>query len=247
MLNALIIDDEVDACKNVEYLLQKYFQNQIQVLPAAHSTSAAEEIMAKNKIHLYFVDIEMPIESGIAFVARNASTIKNVVFVTAFDQYAIAAFKLHAIDYILKPIDEEAFVLSMQHILQNNFSRTTAEYEQLANKLNSKEAIDVMVLRDKQELTRINISDIIYLEAEKAYCKIVYRWQKETKIFFASHNLAFYEDLLENHLFIRVHKSFLVNKSMITKFNFKESNVVLFHTFQVPVSRRKQAGLLKII
>ena len=247
MLNALIIDDEEDACKNIQYILDTHFSEQIHVLPAVHSTAAADHAMSNHSIQLFFVDIDMPVESGIAFVSRHASSIKNVVFVTAYDQYAIDAFKLHAMDYILKPIDEDAFVHSVQHILDHSMARQPQELQQFAKQVASKEPIDVIVLRDKQEVTRIQIKDIIYIEAEKAYSKIVYRTAKSMHTFYASHNLAHYEEILEAHEFIRVHKSYLVNKALIAKFHLKESFVLLCDSIKIPVSRRKQAGLIKII
>jgi two-component system LytT family response regulator len=247
MQNALIIDDEEDACKNISYLLQTHFSSLIHILPPVHSAAAAELSMAANSIQLFFVDIDMPVESGISFVRRNANKMKSVVFVTAYDEYAIDAFKLHAMDYILKPIDEDAFVHSVQHILDHHLARLPHEFDDLASHINSGESLDIMVLRDKQEATRIKINDILYIEAEKAYSKIVYRSPKGNKVFFASHNLSHYEDMLEIHSFIRVHKSYLVNQSLITKFNFRESFVVIAGNCQLPVSRRKRAGLLKVI
>jgi two-component system LytT family response regulator len=105
----------------------------------------------------------------------------------------------------------------------------------------------MIVLRDKQEVTKIQIKDIIYIEAEKAYSKIVYRAPKTNQSFYASHNLAHYEELLEAHQFIRVHKSYLVNRLLISKFNLKESLVLLCDGIKIPVSRRKQALLNKTI
>jgi two-component system LytT family response regulator len=244
-INALIIDDEQDACKNIEHLLQKHFDQEIAIISSVYSTKQARMQMEKHAIQLFFVDIDMPLESGIEFVHHHADEVKNVIFVTAFDQYAIEAFKLHALDYILKPIDEEAFVKSVQHIIDNNFALSKKEIAQLSKDIQTKNHIDTLTLRDKQQVTIVSLSNILYIEAEKSYSKIVYTDNNEIKTFFASHHLAYYEDLLEHRSFIRVHKSFLVNKTCINKYSFADSFLILKNKFKIPVSRRRQASLLK--
>ncbi len=247
MLNAIIIDDEADDCNNINDILQLHFHDRIRILDAVHSTSAAEVYMTQKTVDLFFVDIDMPTESGISFVGRKADEMKNVVFVTAYDQYAIDAFKLHAVDYILKPVDGDEFVRSIQHILDHTFAFQPNEIQHLAKQLYAREEIDVMILRDKQEATKIKISDIIYIEAEKAYSKIVYKTTKNNQSFIASYNLSHYEELLAPHDFIRVHKSYLINKKLIYKFVIKDSIVVLSQDIKIPVSRRRQSFLNKTI
>ncbi len=244
-LNALIIDDEQDACKNIEHLLQKHFDTEISIISSAYTTKQARLCMDQHDIQLFFVDIEMPVESGIEFVHKYADRITNVVFVTAFDQYAIEAFKLHALDYILKPIDEEEFVQSVQHILRHKVSLSTKEIAQLSKDIQTKNQIESLTLRDKQQVTLVPLSNLLYIEAEKSYSKIVFTEGNYLKTFYASHHLAYYEELLEHRSFIRVHKSFLVNKTSISKYSFSDSFLILKNNCTIPVSRRRQASLLK--
>jgi two-component system LytT family response regulator len=247
MINALIIDDEQDACINIEYFLKKFFPSHINTIFFAHSSTEAERLMNEKSFNLFFVDIEMPYETGIEFAIRKSIVMKNIVFVTAFDQFAVSAFRLHAIDYILKPIDELIFKKSIQRILDENYIRDHKEIENIAKNIVAKNQINTMILRDKQRAEYVNIPDIIFIEAEKAYSNIRYKTSKEHKSFLASHNLAYYEEILEEYNFMRVHKSFLINKDHITKFLFKDSNLLLLNSYEIPVSRRKQSSLVKYL
>src|ERR1700740_2529996 len=103
-LNVLIVDDEMEACANLQHILSEYVDKEINIVGIANNTREAEAAIAKAAPAAVFLDIEMPNENAFHFLERIAPFNFEVIFVTAYDEYAVKAFKLNAVDYILKPI-----------------------------------------------------------------------------------------------------------------------------------------------
>lgn len=250
-IHALIVDDEVDACRNIEALLKQYWANSIEILGMANNTEQAEKMMTQVLPDVLFIDIEMPGENAFQFLTRLGNVPFEIIFVTAYDEYALRALKLNALDYILKPISIEELGLAIRKLEdklahKRNDHKTLAQFlNQISKKVNNKS----IVLRSKFELMIVDFDDISHIEAESSYARFYFKDSEEGfRSMLLSHPLAYYEELMPLDLFCRVHKSFLVNTRHIKKI-IKGDNafVELKNASIIPLSRRRYQILLDFL
>lgn len=252
-LNVLIVDDEEAACENLRNILSRYGENVIRVCAVAHDTQAALPEIEKHRPDALFLDIDMPGENAFHFLARIYPFAFEVVFVTAYDEYAVRAFKLNAVDYILKPVGmaeiDGAIERLRQKIAYKRLWRQQGqEYSELVSQMTGRSQAKKIFLKEQNNTVAVAFADIYLVEAMGSYSKIYFtRDQKEQQIVM-SHSLAEYEELLPD-TFFRVHKSYLVNCAHLKKVSREEGNfsVLIHNAYHVPVSRRRHTLLLKFI
>jgi len=238
VVRALIIDDEESAVNVVKLLLQKYV---IEINEVYTAIGAAEGLMAiqQYKPHLVFLDVEMPLINGFQLLEKFPDHPFEVIFITAYDHYAIKAIRYSALDYLLKPIDTEELKTAVQRFLskQNNHVPQQKLYENLVYNLN---------LPDTSSNYRLALSttdgtffyycnEIIRCEAVGNYTRFVL---KEKKPLLTSHTLKEYDDLLAEQKFLRVHRAHLINTNYIASFS-KDHEIKMQDGTVIPVSRRK--------
>lgn len=254
-LQALLLDDEEDACKNLLKILQRDWEGKINVLGIAMSTEEAEEIMSEVIPDVIFIDIEMPGENAFQFLERIQPFEFEIIFVTAYDEYALRALKLNAVDYILKPIslgelavaiqkleEKIAFKLFSKRMMpENNFSALNAQILQ-------KTTPDRIVLKSKTEFNIVYFKDILYVEANGSYAHFYFLQQDKIKSIMMSRPLVSYEDLLPLDIFYRIHKSYLINCHHVKRVNKNENySVEMKNQTVLPLSRRRHAGLIAFL
>jgi two-component system, LytTR family, response regulator len=238
VLRALIIDDEESAVNVVKLLLQKYVTEVNEVYTAI---GASEGIEAINKYNpqLVFLDVEMPMLNGFQLLEKFPGHSFEIIFITAYDHYAIKAIKYSALDYLLKPIDTEELNAAVQRFLQkqNNNHNQKKLYENLAYNLNLPETS----LNYRLALTTTDgtffyyCNEIIRCEAVGNYTRFVL---KDKRPLLTSHTLKEYDELLCEQNFLRVHRAHLVNSGYISSFS-KEHEIKMQDGSVVPISRRK--------
>jgi two-component system LytT family response regulator len=241
-IKVIIIDDEPKARKLLHQLLKENC-NQIQVIAECEDLPNGVKNIRKLKPDLIFLDIEMPGHSGLELLDFfNEDEINfGIIFTTAYNQYAIQAFKLSAVDYLLKPIDEEDLINSVERFSKKNIPEKrnfNVLKENLVSDSNKKIAVPI-----GQSIKFIEIEKIIVLKADNSYTEMVLS-TGETLI--VSRTLKNFESALplENDL-IRVHKSYLVNKNCITEYVKSDGGyLVLNNKMQIPVSSEKAEELL---
>ncbi|MGC4058835.1 MAG: LytTR family DNA-binding domain-containing protein [Chitinophagaceae bacterium] len=243
-LSALIIDDEPDACLNLNILLHKYCGDKVTDIYQTTSTTEAEQLLKEKRPQVVFLDIEMPAENGFQFLERIGYR-KDfyTVFVTAYDEYAIRAIKINALDYILKPVCEDELTTAVDKVwdLVNKIYEEPGLQELPLPSLEQEPKS--IVLKSRSESVYLDFTDIISIEAVGSYCRFFYYQDKRVKKFLASHGLQYYQDLLPDHFF-RTHKSYLINLKHF-------SGLVVAGSFEltmddgsvVPLSRRRHAQL----
>ena len=209
---ALIVDDEFEACENLRSFLEELAPG-LEIMACVHSTKEAEEYIQKENPDIVFLDIEMPDETGIEFLKRIDTSSFETVFVTAYNEYAIKAFKLNAIDYVLKPINKEYLKKKLnraQEFLQarNNRSVTST---QLLTAPGPKEQ-NHLVLRSGAEIHYVNFDNIVYLSSDGNYSNFF--TAKDQQHYVGSYNLKHYEDILPTE-FARVHRGYIINETLI--------------------------------
>ena len=218
MKTCIIIDDEKNARETLAKIIERYFSNKIQILSSADSVK--EGVFAINKYNpdLVFLDIEMPEENG--FKLFDYFDIYNfeVIFTTAYKQYAIDAIKFAALDYLLKPIN----FIDLKDVLtrlekKQNKSSNPAQIEAFLSNLNNdpgnfnKIALPTL---DGYQLEKVN--NIVYCQAEENYCKI---FTNRNEVILVARTLKNIEELLPDEVFFRIHKSHLVNMNYIKSYS----------------------------
>ncbi|MDZ4793769.1 MAG: LytTR family DNA-binding domain-containing protein [Bacteroidota bacterium] len=239
MIRALIIDDEQKA-RNI---LQHYIVNfipEITEVQQANSVDAALELLKTYEPGIVFLDVEMPHKNGFDFLVQSQNTSFDVIFTTAYNQYAIQAIRFSALDYLLKPVDPDDLKAAVQRHLEKQESAQQKKelFDNLVQNIAKKQVKDFKIAVPSAEgLYFFMIEDILRLEADRSYTHI---HLVNRKPFLASKTLKHFEDMLEEFNFIRTHKSHLVNPKHITRISNDNEFVLLSDGSKVEVSRRKK-------
>lgn len=254
-IKAIILDDEIDACKNLEILIRQKWQGLVDIIAIAHSTDQAEELIKNRLPDVMFLDIEMPGENAFQFLERLGKIPFEVIFVTAYDEYALRALKLNAIDYILKPIcneelDEAILKLQQKLLLTNkaNFYPNNENIVQFLGQIKNKTKPDSIVLKTRTGSFVVPFSQLQYLKAEGNYTRIFFEKNGQTQEQLTYNSLSHYEDIIPEFLFYRTHKSYIVNTNYIQKvLKIEQCLIELKDGTSLTISRRRYQGLLEFI
>lgn len=241
MLKAIIVDDEPKARENLQILLQDFVKG-VEVVALCQDIAEAMEAVNTKSPDIVFLDIQLQRETGFDLLTRLKDINFEVIFTTAYTEYAIKAFKFSAIDYLLKPIDIEDLkkaVGKVEKRVNNNMNSRLKELVQNL-KFGSVENYK-LALPTLEGLVFIKINDIIYCEASSNYTQI---YTSEGK-YLVSKTLKEYDELLSDHNFFRIHNSYLININSIKKYVKGDGGyVVLNNDTSLDVSKRKKEAFL---
>ena len=238
MIRALIIDDEESAVNVVRFLLQKYV-TEIDEVSTAIGADEGLKVLQQYKPQLVFLDVEMPLMNGFQLLEKFPDHPFEVIFITAYDHYAIKAIRYSALDYLLKPIDTEELKMAVQRFMSKQSSHQPQKklYENLAYNLNLPAASSNyrLAVSTTDGTFFYHGHEIVRCEAVGNYTRFIL---KDKKPLLTSHTLKEYDDLLSDQNFLRVHRAHLVNASYISSFS-RDHEIRMQDGSVVPVSRRK--------
>lgn len=246
MLKAIIIEDETRSRETLRGLLKLYCKN-VEVVAEADGVRTGIEAIMTHKPDVIFLDIQMPDGSGFKLLESLASIDFEIIFTTAFDQFAIKAIKFSAIDYLLKPIFPEDLQSAVHKAESKQEARNTQKsvevlLENIKKPLHESPKI---VLSTSDKINVVEVKDIIRCESDNYYT--VYYFMNGTKLL-VSKTLKENEELLSGYNFIRPHKSHLINIMYIKSFHKHDGGHILMTDGSlVPVSRRKKEKIVDII
>lgn len=238
IINAIIIDDEERARNTLSSLLLSYCP-EINVLAACANVPDGVIAINKHKPDIVFLDIEMPDYNGFELLGFFREIDFDIIFVTAYSEYAIKAFEISAVDYILKPIDIDQLKNSVEKLKQKKMHSQMQEQIQLLKESYRGDDIRKIALSMSNGLTFVEITDIVLLEADGAYTTF---YLKDGQKIVVSKKLKFYEDILSNRsFFFRTHRSYFINVNFIKKYSRSENAILMDNDFSLAISRdRKQ-------
>jgi two-component system LytT family response regulator len=240
---AIIIDDEEDGREALNMALK--YCPEINVIAICASAREGIKTIAKMKPELVFLDIQMPHMSGFEMLQQFNEIDFQVIFVTAYDQYAIKAIKFSALDYLLKPIDIEELQAAVRKIHEKDKS-DPIDYQLQAmykNMPKDKGLIKKFAIPTTNGLLFLNVEDIVYCNADGNYTTI---YLKDKRTLVVSKSLGDFEELLNSSGFYRTHHSFLVNMAHIQEYVKGDGGYVkLTKGYHADVSRRKKEQFLK--
>lgn len=242
LVKSIIIDDERNGRENLAGLLEKYCPRVI-LLGEADSVKTAIDLIGKYRPDLVFLDIEMPGADGFALLEHFREYPFEVIFVTAYDSYAIRAIRFSAADYILKPIN----INDLLHAVNTVFERLTLKQENERLKQlyhNIQRPKDPRIgLPSGDRIEFVEVAAIIRCEGEGNYTHIYFADRKPLLV---SKSLVEFEELLEEHSFIRVHKAHLVNLKQIAAYLRTEGGMLrMSNGDSVPISRRRKESVVE--
>lgn len=243
MLRTIIVDDESDAVKFIESIIAEYCPN-IEIVGTANSAREGVKLINEKEPDLVFLDVEMPHGSGFDLLSNFPQKNFDVIFITAFNHYAIKAIKFSAVDYILKPININEFVEAVKKVEAARQKNKTSNFsldallENLRSSLPSRLAIPT-----SDGMEYLNTNEIIRVEADRSYS---WFFLTENRKYLVSRNLKEYQELLSDRNFFRTHNSHLINLEFVKKYIRQEGGYVLMtNGSNVPISRSKKELFLK--
>ena len=244
MSKVIIIDDEPLARSIVREYLEKH--PQLEVMQECNDGFEGLKAIQQHQPDLIFLDIQMPKINGFEMLELVEQP-PAVIFTTAFDEYAIKAFEAHAVDYLLKPFDQNRFDKA---IAKWNEQRP-ATFEKITHDLLESASLSPsqrqrIVVRNGSKIKIIPVHDVLYLEAADDYVKI----HTQEGYFLKNKTMAHFEQSLDGHQFARCHRSYIVNVQQITRIDpyEKDNHVAILRSgVKVPVSRSGYGKLKEVL
>lgn len=235
---AVIVDDEPDAVNFIKSIIADHLP-QVEVVGFAHSAKDGVSVIINSQPEIVFLDVEMPHGNGFTVLENFPEKSFDVVFVTAFNHYAIQAIKFSAVDYILKPINITEFIKAVDKVIQKRldaayqFQNYNTLFENLRTALPAKLAIPT-----SEGMEYLNTREIIRVEADRSYS---WFFLLDGRKVLVSRNLKEYHELLADRGFFRPHNSHLINLEFVKKFIRHEGgSILLTDGTEIPVARGKK-------
>lgn len=245
MIKAIIVDDEINSIKSLKWEIENFCKG-IEISDCF--TSPVDAISAINYIKpdCVFLDIEMPEMDGFQMLNFLKYREFDLIITTAYDNYAIKAFKESAIDYLLKPIDTDDLLKSVSKIKKNKENdKLGLELKKVLETFSPKKTANKIALPLAGKISYVNPDDILYCKADGNYTEIFLKKNKKEML---SKKLKYIEEHIHNNNFFRVHNSYLVNIHYIKEFIKSDGQyLVLENGTSIPVSRTRRNALLNLL
>ena len=247
-MNVILIDDEANCRSTLQQLLEKLCP-QVTIVAQARNADEGLQYIRDLKPDLIFLDIEMPGKNGFELIASLPEVNFDIIFTTAFHEYAVKAFRLSAIDYLLKPIDPDEVVAAVQKAEAKKKSSSTQQIDllkdmwlQLSGQQNTQQKNPKIALSNADGMNIIDIQDIIWCEALGSYTKFHLKNKSNVVV---SRSIKEYEEILGEYDFVRTHQSYVVNLKEIARYIKGDGGqVILSDGTEIEVSRRKKEDLI---
>lgn len=241
-IDAILIDDEPKAIAILQNKLERYCP-QISVIGTEQNPLEAIKLIERLSPKLIFLDIAMPEMSGFDMLAKIANPAFEIIFITAFDNYAIEAIRHSAIGYIVKPVDNEELIIAVNNAMRNIEAKNALQKNQLLIQNLSQNQKRKIVVPTQNGIEFVKIEDIIFCEGTQGYTKIHFA---NNKFILSSQSIGNFNKMLEHQDFYLVHKSFLINLNCVEKF-LNEGYLLLSNGEKIPVSRNRKSELLRVL
>lgn len=242
-MKAIIIEDEINVRSGFIKMLN-VFCPEVEVVAFAEDVESGISIINEHEFDVLFLDINLPDGSGFDLIYRIKEIDFHIIFVTAYDQYALDAFKVSASDYLMKPVSPDELQKAITKVINDeNFSSESLEVLEDRIKEDYKQS-EKIILKDKDTIKIVIVKDIIYCEAEGSYtCFHLVSGEK----ILTSMNLKEYDRILEPYGFIRTHHSYLINIDHVMSINKADSTMDLTNGLKVPLATRKKNQVLEVL
>lgn len=246
MIRTIVIEDEPVSRDMLTLMLARY-KDDIEIIDTCSNPTDGIESILKHEPDLVFLDIQMPKMTGFDMLKKINPINFEVIFTTAFDQYAINAIRVSALDYLLKPVDDEDLAIAIDKCKERLKTKSPQmQFENLFNNLTNKNPLDkTIALSASDGISFVKMSEILRVEANGRYAKF-YLLNKETIL--VSKTLGDFEEILSANQFFRIHDSAIVNLNHVKKYVRGDGGtVVLSDNTELDVARRRKDDFVKLI
>ncbi|MFL5742193.1 MAG: LytR/AlgR family response regulator transcription factor [Flavisolibacter sp.] len=228
-LKCLLVDDEPPALQ----ILEKYVAavEQLELVASCANAFAAIDIIRKKKVDLIFLDIHMPKLTGTGFV-KTLQHPPKIIFTTAYKEFALDAFELDAVDYLLKPISFERFFKAVNKLIQNDSGSDEEEIENTS--------AGFLYFRADRKMVKIFLDEISYVESLKDYVKI---HRIKEKPLLVKQSISTLEAMLPQNMFVRIHRSYIVSISKIKAFTYHDVEI---ENTELPIGRMYSSNVQRL-
>jgi two-component system, LytTR family, response regulator len=237
-LRTIIIDDEPDAVNFIHSIIREYCPA-LTVIGQANNAQDGITVIRENHPDLVLLDVEMPHGSGFDLLSQFPEKTFDVIFITAFNHYAIKAIKFSAVDYILKPININEFIVAIEKVAEKRTtpSMLNRNFDTLLENLNSS-APAKLAIPTSDGMEYLTTREIIRIEADRSYSWFYLTGKRKILV---SKNLKEYQDLLNDRNFFRSHNSHLINLEHVKKYIRSDGGAIeMIDGSQVPISRTRK-------
>lgn len=244
-LKAIIVDDELNALKLLKISLNKYCP-EISIIASTQNPIEAIDIIEQNEFDILFLDIQMPKLTGFQLLKKLDNINFSVIFTTAYDQYAIEAFKINASNYLLKPIDAEDLKNAVHKVREQKQTEESLLLEMLKNIKNNSEFNDFRIsVPFNKGIEFIKVKDIIYCKSDNNYTHI---YLNDGTNRFISKTLKIIENKLPKQMFYRPHNSYVINLNYVTKFYKSEGGYLeMSNGDEIKIARNKKEDIINLL
>lgn len=245
MINTLIIDDEDDARFMLKNNIEDYFTNEINIIGEASDVKQAIDMIEQLKPDLVFLDIQMKTGTGFDVLEALKERTFEVIFVTAYDQYALRAFQVSAVGYLMKPIRQGEFKNLVQTIvnrIEESKRTSNSRIKVLIDNFRESNPIKKLVISNVEGFQIVELESILRLEADRNYTNI---YVLNGKKILSSKNLGEYDITLNELGFFRAHQSSIINLKHVTGFNRNDRTIEMIDGSKVILSRHRKNEFLE--
>lgn len=245
-MKTLLIDNEPVLIRGLHQLLELYCPS-VEVIGTANGVESGKDAIQRLKPELVFLDVEMNDGTGMDLMSQLPQRDFQLVFVTAYDHYALDAFKFSAIDYLLKPVDPDELIEAVRRAqAQRAQDGMQAQMRVMLDNLTQPDQKQKkIVLSDADNLHIVSVADIIRCMAEGAYTRFFLQSGEEILV---SRNLKAYDQLLADYGFFRPHHSHLINLAFIKRFSKADGGMLIMQDgSELPVASRRKGTLLELL
>lgn len=236
-LSVVLVDDETSAISNLTHLIEAYCEG-VRIAGTAGNSTEGIRVIQETSPDLVFLDIEMPGGNGFDLLECFPRRSFDVIFVTSYNQHAIKAFRYSAVDYLLKPVDIDNLMQSVDRVLQQRQRGITGDsLTGLYANLHLPVPVKLGVATTEGKIY-LDIQEIIRIEADGSYSTI---YLKNGHKQLVSRNIGEYEELLEDQHFLRVHNSHLINLLAVSRYTKQDGGwIIMNDRSEIPLSRRRK-------
>lgn len=236
-MKALIVEDKEYIRKGLINLLQS-IDSTIDIIGECESVAEAKVVTKTCQPELIFLDVNLTDGTAFDFLEQIETINFKIIFITAFEEYALKALKIGAADFLLKPVDAEELKVALQKVYETPLEQHQEKIQVIQQLARNENESIVLSMHDSYQV--IDLNQLIYCESDKGYTTF---YCTENKKFVVSKTLKEFEEVLESNQFLRSHQSFIVNTKFIDKYD-KSGEIVLKNGKKIPVSTRKKESFL---
>jgi two-component system LytT family response regulator len=245
MIRAIILEDEEDSRKLLISFLKDYC-SQINILAAVDTVQKGLEAIQTYHPDVVFMDIELKGENSFDLLDKLGDIQFDIIFTTAYDSYMLKAIRLSAVDYLLKPINVQELKEAVEKVQKKHDQiKVNKSLQALLDNFKTNYHDHQIAISSSDGFVFVKVGNIIYLKSDGAY---TYFYLKQDQKIITSKNIKEYEELLADHNFFRIHKSYIVNMAEVVKYIRGEGgSVVMSNNAVFDVSRRRKDEFLKLL